>query len=394
MLTFYKNKHNGSSLVIVLGIMVVISIIITVILSVWVNTAKLESNQNQNLHAYYIARSGADAVASYIIDYKEEFLKKHKTKLLNTTNGGVVFTVPENSTDPEKSLGNGSFRVVVKKGVDELIIESTGTHLGKSQLVRLSLIDTAQIQSANYVFHRALFTKDPLNLTQFTDILNNVCASNSTITPRTPYVYNGTNEGNAPLIYLSPLLPTFVANSTQITTTTNYAEAVNTLNLNADITYIQSINIPINTLLTINPNGGDRIVVVRDLTVAGSLAQSGVGGSVRFFLLNSANFTSGYVDSSKPLLILANSSLTTISINTSSDFNAFIYAPDTVVQLRNASGKYRGGIISKAVNGGTGLNGVGTVDYKALINQGVMSSHFIVSNDPVYIKGRYLRVGW
>jgi type II secretory pathway pseudopilin PulG len=118
-----KKKSEGYALVLTMILLVVLSLLGTAILSIAYGESKMVANQVENKRAYYAARSGADAMASYIID--------------NSSNSNIATIVSnlitKTSSNPGTgTVGSNTFAVQVSNinsgpYSGDLLIESQGT---------------------------------------------------------------------------------------------------------------------------------------------------------------------------------------------------------------------------------------------------------------------------
>lgn len=114
-----KKNSQGYVLVIVMIIFAILAIVGTTIMSVALFESKLASRQEYTRQAYYTARAGADAMASYII----------------RNPGQVTSLIADTASAPgEGSFGVNTFEVKVETGsaANQVLIRSTGIVEGTS----------------------------------------------------------------------------------------------------------------------------------------------------------------------------------------------------------------------------------------------------------------------
>jgi hypothetical protein len=119
MLKGYFSNKKGIALVMVLMVMVVLSVLGVVILQVCLAETKFTARDNKSKQAYYLAKSGVEATAAWMLD--------------NSNNGAAL--VGKNSEDTELSGDvEGTFKVEVLDNTtvptltpDLLLIKGTGT---------------------------------------------------------------------------------------------------------------------------------------------------------------------------------------------------------------------------------------------------------------------------
>ncbi len=124
---FFKNE-NGSALLLIMVIIVVLTVIGS---AVWqreiaeIRSTELQVNKTK---AYYIARSGADMVAEYIMENHSDI-----SSISGWSNSESVF------------LGEGEFQVKVTGSLDDkLEIESTGIVEDVQEVVNIILVNNAE----------------------------------------------------------------------------------------------------------------------------------------------------------------------------------------------------------------------------------------------------------
>jgi len=138
-------NQRGSVLIVVLFVLVTLTLVGATLGSLAVNDQRQAARQQRNNESFYLARSGAEAVATYLLA-NQELIKDY------IGHEDVV------------ELGQGSFTVRVLNGPNNtVLIESTGFVGDYSEKVTLSLIGG---ESGSYlpIFDMALFTDGGINL--------------------------------------------------------------------------------------------------------------------------------------------------------------------------------------------------------------------------------------
>lgn len=138
-----NNKRKGSALVMVLIIMLVLSILGTAIMRVAVAENNFAKRNEDRLQAYYIARSGAQAIAEYMI--KDNY------------NDADAFIGKE--SEPNSQVGGGEFKVSVSKDPSngEVSVTSIGDYNGVKQEARLIMTSSPSGQGG--IFQYAIAAK-------------------------------------------------------------------------------------------------------------------------------------------------------------------------------------------------------------------------------------------
>lgn len=122
----HLKNQNGSALPLVLVTMLVLSILGSTLLLLNTTETRQVAREEKRVQAYYIARSGAEAIAEYII--------------INPYEADELIT--EVSSTPTK-LGKGEFTIKVSKSNEEIIIESIGKVDTVENKISLTLRETS-----------------------------------------------------------------------------------------------------------------------------------------------------------------------------------------------------------------------------------------------------------
>lgn len=137
---YIKNKK-GATLPLVLIVMVILVILVTILLFLSVTEARQVEIEEKNMQAYYIARSGADAVAKHIIENTNEainLINAPQSDPVYLVNGEFETDYTENPTDDV----SGSFVVDITQEDTKIIITSVATVEGFNKSVSLTLNKT------------------------------------------------------------------------------------------------------------------------------------------------------------------------------------------------------------------------------------------------------------
>jgi type II secretory pathway pseudopilin PulG len=146
-----KKKSDDYALVLTMVLLVVLSVLGTAILSIAFGETKMVANQVENKRAYYAARSGADAMASYIID------NSSNSNIATIVSNLITKTLSNPGTG---TVGSNTFAVQVSNINSgpyngDLLIESQGTADAGNLPVKISLVLTQGVRSA---FETAIFS--------------------------------------------------------------------------------------------------------------------------------------------------------------------------------------------------------------------------------------------
>jgi len=135
-------EERGAALVVVLIAFVVVSILGFALLNISGAETRFAEHQKDKTQAYYIAHSGADAVATYIIknpDGLSDSAHKAKVDAIIAANSDVT------------SLSGGTFTVDVEAiGTTGIRVNSTGTFDGVTQNVSVNILKRGLFENAIY----------------------------------------------------------------------------------------------------------------------------------------------------------------------------------------------------------------------------------------------------
>lgn len=165
-------NHKGSVLVVVMVVMITLTILGVALGSIALNDQRQTVRQQKNNEAFYLARSGAETVATMLLENQENI-----TDYIGET------------TSVE--LGNGSFEVKVTSGGSGVIlIESIGHSGSYSDKVTLSLVNDGSGGAPWMpILDMALFTEGNISLTGSAKVAGNV-GTNSSV-PSSVYIAGG-----------------------------------------------------------------------------------------------------------------------------------------------------------------------------------------------------------
>lgn len=153
-----KNRK-GSVLIIVILIFVVFSILATTVLNLMLINKKQAITHKDKIKAYYIARSGAQAVEAKLGSMNDEKLNTINSIL---ESGEIKMNIK--LKDAEKDyLDNNSLKVILRKNGEETysyLLESNGNFNGSSEIVEKSLSKESSSNSNGGPFGDVIEYKD------------------------------------------------------------------------------------------------------------------------------------------------------------------------------------------------------------------------------------------
>ncbi len=180
MKQLFKEKK-GSAIITVLIVMGVLTLLGTAILQYSVNDNLQVFNDEKRMQAHYLARSGAEAVADYIINHPYE---------VDELVGKAAKPVEPDEETLQATL-KGTFDVVVTKSGDGYLITSTGYVDGFERTVKLTMLPYGQGYGLGEF---AVFCNSGIDLKQNTTIVGNVgtnATEKGSITCNGKYTING-----------------------------------------------------------------------------------------------------------------------------------------------------------------------------------------------------------
>lgn len=330
-----RKAEKGSVLVMVMVTMAAL-LILGVVLA---NTGSAEilgtSRQEQKMKAFYLARSGAEAVASSIIK-----------------DPGLAGTISDQGFSDPKDLGGGNFKVKVEpSGADRLLITSTGKFRRAEETVTL-ILDRANV-GVDLLFDRVIFSNNDLNISHNNADVTGDIESRGSIIGKQKIENKGYKAyENSTRVYPPPIFPS------DIDPTNNKLEAGNgTKNIYGD-GYYKTISTGPNGAIKVYTNGGDIRVVAETVDIKGDL-QVVDGGRLLLFVHGDATFQTPHSATAGSLIVfmLGNG---TATIQAHGWFNGYIYAPDATVNL-NSGAVVHGAVIAKQLVKGSDNKFQGTL---------------------------------
>lgn len=259
-----KNKK-GMALITVIIVLLVLSILGTALISIGMNETRGSVDSERRIKAYYIARSGADAVAAWIEDNSRE----------------ASAIIPASSEDgeyisDEVDFGEGAFSMKIARDANDpslIKIESTSTlkNGGTNGKAVITMKETKSF-SGDEVFAAALFG-ETISISGNAKIIGDIEAIND-INLKGNKNVDGTIIENSTKVFPEPVFPQLPM------------RVYNSGGISIDGEYI----IPPNSNVVFNTNKNQILKVVidslniRDITVNGE-------GSVFLFLKNSVKIS-------------------------------------------------------------------------------------------------------
>ncbi len=149
-------SQSGLSLPMVLMVLVILALFSTVIISLGTTDTLHASKQSQKLEAYYLARSGADAVAAYLVNNPENLNNSAlKAKI------DAIVASGESSEFKISSSDKGTIKVKVEREGDNLLITSTASLDGT---VEKAILRVDKNSVSTNLFDKVVYTTGNLEI--------------------------------------------------------------------------------------------------------------------------------------------------------------------------------------------------------------------------------------
>ncbi|MBS3898093.1 MAG: pilus assembly PilX N-terminal domain-containing protein [Dethiobacter sp.] len=322
---FTKNEK-GLALPLVLLIMLTVSLLGVTVWQYSVTDTIHVALDADRMQAHYLARSGADALAEFIVRNPSRATEMIAKTATNKATG---------------ALGNDkNFKVNVTGDPTSLI---TITAEGISGKATETLILDLTPLTASEIFNNAIFSKADLDVTKMKSVTGDL-ESVGNISAPGGYGYRVAR--NSARVFSSPLIPSLLAdpNGADISIANN-----ETRTITGNFAY-GTIEMAPNATLVFDNGGGVQQVVVRSLTTKGDISVVGAG-RLELFITGSADFqTPLVVNHTNPnnlFVFLADN--TTLTVQANGQINAFIYGPNADVRIQSGNSIINGAIIANLI---------------------------------------------
>jgi hypothetical protein len=354
------STRDGFALPATVIIFMVLFILGTAMLTVTVAETNFSVRDKQRIQAFYLARSGVEATANWLVDPANDpstIIGKvsNPTSLASGIDGQFTVEIIGNLSDPE------------------FIVQSTGTVDGVS--AKAAMVIKTGSENNTPAFKHTIYGESNVNLSGNSMIYGDVAQGTGTsINLQGNATLNGTDE--SPLVINLPPIkfPTVGVYQTELNLSNNSNQTLNFDVTNRTRIY-DDLDFGNGATLTINTGSsgqGNVNLVVTNFSGGNSSSNLVITGSNRLnlFILNQihldANFNvTSAGDPGDPLkLILYVKSGGSIRLNSNNSFNGFIYAPG-VTLTGTGTPSFRGAIIGNiaTIRGTFNTNSAGTPTY-------------------------------
>lgn len=335
----------GGSFILVLMVMAVLSILGAMILTISLSETKQTVYQDKVMQAYYLARSGADSVATYIVGHPKQ--------------AQTLISAPE--SDSNNELGNGTFKVDVQPGVvaNEINVCATGTVGNVQNTVRAVL----RKLGAWEILDKAIYSDGALDITGMEVSGDVQSAGNIVYSNNGSNAYYGTPYSYSPrelLLADFPTPPQYTAYTMPATHTLTVKNTTKVINSSCTI---DNVVIDNNGYLNVAAGSGTVQLVVNNLTVKNELNISASGtGRVELYVNNlMCVTTTGAINNDAPAhLFVYLKSGSKFEIQANMLLNGYIIGPDATVEVQSNGSTINGAVfanvlqkndVSSSVNG-------------------------------------------
>lgn len=344
MLNPLKN-NKGAALATVIITMVVLMILGTAILNTAFFETKMSVEDENSVQAEYIAKSGADIAAKYISDNPTSATSSLTD---NIGQGSYTASITWLSTSSVKIVSTGTVKGVTKT-VTLLLGRKTYQDLFLG--IRQTGTDSLDLSSMNVTYQPGCTVNIEANVDSLDQITLN--ATNSA----DPNIVKSINN-NPPLHFTIP-------DSTGYNTALPISvSGTKTFIGNYRLTSLVKAN---GETLIFDTQGADQHIIVNTLSFSGSQGNVIVqgGGNVHLYIIDSGDIQTPIDVNSLSVgkLFLYVSDGKYLSISANGVVNAYIYAPNALVEIQSALTTVKGSIIGQIINRGN-INGAkGTFYY-------------------------------
>ena len=267
MLLMSLKNNTGSAMIITLIVVVVISLLGTALWQYGINSTIQVQKEVEKKQADYIARSGAEAVATYIIDSADTLSIR-----------SYIDSVEGKLSEPV-TLGNGSFQIKTSRNNSKITVESIGTVSDMKSTYSIILNEDINNGFPPLIFSNVMFSDSEITLNGNVTVVGSIeCTGSVTVNGNSDPQYIENSTKNYPQV----IYPDNTS-STELIINNNETQTIS-----SDANYA-NIRVKNGGTLSFEMPGHDMTVIIDTLDVDGSLTISGTG---RLYLYTK-NFTGG-----------------------------------------------------------------------------------------------------
>jgi len=329
----FTSNQRGLALPLVLVVMLISSMLGVTVWQYSVTDTIHVAQDVDRMQAHYLARSGADAMA--------EFLVRNPRRAAEMITKTAVYSATG-------TLGSDQdFRVRVTGDPTSLItVTSDGSSGGVTERLMLDLTPL----TASEIFNNAIFSVGDLDVTEMKPVTGDLESAGNISAPK-GYTYRVTM--NSARVFAPPIIPNLLPANPRTLSVGNNA----TMTIQGNFQY-DTIGMASNARLIFDNQGRTQQIVVNSLTTKGDISIIG-GGRLELYITGSADFQTPLlvnpvdpmeVNSVNPnnlFVFLAHS--TNLTIQANGEINAFIYGPTAEVRIQSAQSTVNGAIIANLI---------------------------------------------
>ena len=387
---------DGFALVMVIILIAFLAIVSIGLVALWQGAVNQLVQQEESMQAYYLARSGAAALASWIISHPAT-----ATSIVNIKSNQIHLKSGSVGTVQVSLIQSGSNLTVVSTGIVNGAKETLKLTLVKAQSgfnftkaiitksltlnsgstvngsVEIQAADSNTIINSNAKINGNLQINGSLTLNSNSNINGNLQVNGSNLVINSNVDIGGTIElnknasftengnskynivpGNPPLFPLTflplPAMPSGLPQRSDIIINNS------TITINASGSY-NNITVNSNSTLNFDTSSGSITVYVNNITFNSNCSINIIGKNrLTLFVGNYLTFNSNvsFNNSNAQQLLILSATNSNITINANNDFNGYIYAPNSTVTFNSNSGIIHGGVVSNnfTMNSNCNLN--------------------------------------
>ncbi|HHW22546.1 MAG TPA: hypothetical protein GXX26_06650 [Clostridiaceae bacterium] len=327
-----RRSKKGMAMIITLIVIFVFTVLGAVIWQYGINSVKQADKSSRQKQAYYLARSGAEAIYSHMINETDTAALKNKIdKILD------IASVPVNIED-------GSFTVTLRRKGSVITIESVGYFKGETASAALEIKETIDTGMPPNIFKNAIFATGSITLNGNVDIIGSLESSGK-------ITINGSSRPefieNSPRTYPGVIFP-------QNNSSTKLAVEKNTIRYIDTDGFYDEINVDKDGILQFNLSGRDLTVVANNIIVSGEIKIQGTGRLVLYAKNLKTSSNHGEINISneslpiESFLVLMPPAGANAGIFDVNRFRGLLYAPGAKVRL-HGNDSFTGAMIAGEV---------------------------------------------
>jgi Tfp pilus assembly protein PilX len=340
----YIKSDGGAALGITIMILLVLSILGISFISIGYAESRNVIYQDKSMQAFYLARSGADAVSSWIVK-----------------NPGQAASLDGKVADSQGQFPNGKVEMQVNHDAlnKAIIVNAEGKVANAEKNVKVKL----KQQSANTMVDKAIYCTSNLDISGMKVMGDVQSAGDIQISTNGSNKFEGKYTAHSPRYYALAPFPILTPHSPSIidVKNTNYT-------ISGTGYYFQSITVK-NGTITFRPTGSVMKIVADDITIDSDLNIDESVGRVELYINNSLTVTNkGVINNTEPHnLIIYLKDGSNFYMQANKTLNAYVIGPEATMQIQSNHSTTNGALITNILQkNATGNGPNGAVNYVPL----------------------------